>query len=257
MTFTTRNTRFDCDARHVRIRAAPSPRSPEEVVCFPNVGHDYVDRFSCGLVATPHQRSTPDDAVSSWLAKQASKILGTTARHSVGSGLALLHPSMFVCRLPVHRSLLILPSSPVTVRSRRLVRGSTHRLYSPTRSAMAVDGTPPAMSTLALLLEFLRGEKSNHAWWSRFFVAMWGCLILHVVLVGVGNAHDIISPRLLDPSGYLFELSGAILVYSGVFATIVAVGIPHGSLVRHFSFGVTLPTFAYLIAGTISAFIRG
>ena len=183
---------------------------------------------------------------------------GTMVRYGTASCIALDAPSTLVGEPSLGRSPgLNFPIPSATFRDRTLALGSSHDLNFPTRSEMAVEGTPSGMSALKLILEFVRGEKSSHGWWPRFLVALWGCFVLHVVLVGVGSAHDIIPPGALEPSLYFFPLFGSILVYSAVFAIIVAFGITSGSLVRHFTYGVTLPTFAYLIAGTISGLIRG
>lgn len=63
-----------------------------------------------------------------------------------------------------------------------------------------------------------------------------------------------------DPRINLTAVGGVVLrdtalmvlpVYSAVFGTIVAFGVPRGSLVRHFAYGVLLPVFAYGLAGTL------
>ena len=113
-----------------------------------------------------------------------------------------------------------------------------------------------ASSVISILIEFLRGDGSTHSIFSRFFVALWGCLVLHMAIVIVGSAQGHVDIGLIDVNLFGLFLLIAILVYSSVFATIVAIGIRTGSLVRHFIYGATLPTFTYLVAGLVSELLR-
>ena len=252
MSYIARRAPSDCSARHARLPSGLSVASHVTARCLgpirmrPNPATPMVN--SC----LPSRQVAPKR-----LLQCATRIPETMVPYSTARLHAPASPTTILGEPRLGRFFLSLPSPSVTFCRWLLVMESSHALTAPRRSEMAVEGTPSGMSALDLFVEFVRGQESTHAWWPRFLVALWGCLVLHVVLVGVGSAHDVIPPGALEPSLYFFPLLGAILVYSGVFATIVAVGIPRGSLVRHFAYGVTLPTFAYLIAGTISSLIRG
>ena len=111
-------------------------------------------------------------------------------------------------------------------------------------------------SVINLLLELLRGDGSTHNIVFRFLVALWGCLVLHLAIVVVGTARGQVNIGFIDLNLMGLYSLIAILVYSSIFATIVAFGIRTGSLVRHFVYGAALPTFAYLVGGLVSDLLR-
>ena len=113
-----------------------------------------------------------------------------------------------------------------------------------------------ASSVICIMIEFLRGDGSTHNIASRFFVALWGGLVLHMAIVVVGAAQGHVDIGFIDLDLFGLFLLIAILVYSSVFAMIVAFGIRTGSLVRHFGYGAMLPTFTYLVAGLVSELLR-
>ena len=117
--------------------------------------------------------------------------------------------------------------------------------------------TAADQSMINLLLELLRGDRSTHNIVFRFLAAFWGCLVLHLAIVVVGSARDQVLIGFIDLNIVGLYSLIAILVYSSVFATIVAFGIRTGSLVRHFVYGAALPTFAYLVGGLVSELLRG
>ena len=108
-------------------------------------------------------------------------------------------------------------------------------------------------STASLLLKFLQGNGGSHSFISRFLTTLWGCLVLHISLIAFVNAHSVITAENLQNYGQVLAM--AILVYSCIYAVIVAVGVPKGSLVRHFVYGITLPSLCYFLAGNITKII--
>ena len=113
-----------------------------------------------------------------------------------------------------------------------------------------------ASSMISLLVEFLRGDGSTHNILSRFLVALWGFLVLHFAIVIVGSAQGHVDIGFIDLNLLGLYLLIAIVVYSSIFAVIVAFGIRTGSLVRHFVYGAMLPAFTYLVAGLVSELLR-
>ncbi len=110
------------------------------------------------------------------------------------------------------------------------------------------------MSALApvidYLLESLKNRKDrSHRFRTRFFAGWWGSFVLHFATVVTATGHQLSPPRVVEPVFYLLPV--ILSIYSAVFALVVAVGVPKGSLVRHFSYGVILPVFAYTMAGTV------
>lgn len=95
--------------------------------------------------------------------------------------------------------------------------------------------------------------KEVHGFLARFGAGWWGSFVFHFGLsvIATGVYHIRLDVRIL-PIIVLF-----VVVYSAIFALVVAAGVPKGSLVRHFSYGVTLPVFAYTIAGLLLMKIRG
>ena len=92
-----------------------------------------------------------------------------------------------------------------------------------------------------------QGRNQRHGFWARFGAGWWGSFVFHfgMIIVSAG------MPDLPEDVPNLFVVVAAVAVYSAVFALVLAVGIPKGSLVRHFSYGVILPAFAYAMAGAL------
>ena len=106
----------------------------------------------------------------------------------------------------------------------------------------------PLQTIINHLIENITERRNqSHGVWARFGAGWWGSFVLHfgMIVVSVGMSD------VLEDVRVLFVVVPAVAVYSAIFATVLAVGIPKGSLVRHFSYGVILPAFAYAIAGAL------
>ena len=126
-----------------------------------------------------------------------------------------------------------------------------------------------------LIDDFIRRGKRNHKFPARFLASWWGTFVLHfaMMVIYIGNSE---LATLVTPFGFLnlltelpavglppdleplviyygLVISAMLLAaaYSCIFALIVAVGVPQGSLMRHFWYGVILPVIAYTMAGTL------
>lgn len=97
-----------------------------------------------------------------------------------------------------------------------------------------------------------RGEQS-HEFQHRFGAAWWGNFVFHgamAVIASIQNWESLPGSTAFSNAVILPTLL-VIFAYSALFALVVAVGVPRGSLVRHFLLGVILPLFAYTMAGTL------
>lgn len=106
------------------------------------------------------------------------------------------------------------------------------------------------------LLDHIKSSGDlEHPRRQRVFAGLWGSLVFHLALWAFTVAHPQVNVEVVA------AVSDAALivlpVYSAVFGTIVAFGVPRGSLVRHFVYGVLLPAFAYGLAGTLMGVIGG
>lgn len=106
---------------------------------------------------------------------------------------------------------------------------------------------------LKIILEWLGGNKEEtHPFWARFIAAFSGSSILHLALLAInlisGNNNMNEVSRDFNLSIIFGALCIILIVYSSIFALLIAVGISWGSLVRHFLFGVMLPAFVYMVA---------
>ena len=102
------------------------------------------------------------------------------------------------------------------------------------------------------LLDHIKGDDEvRHATTHRWFAAAWGSLVLHLALWTYAEADPDIN--LATAGGVLLRdtIVTVLPTYSAVFGAIVAFGIPNGSLIRHFVYGVLLPVLAYGLAGTL------
>ena len=120
----------------------------------------------------------------------------------------------------------------------------------------AEDKGVTTSSLITLLIEVVHGDTASHNLVFRFLVALWGCLVLHIAILAVGTAQGLLSIGWLELDVFGLYLLFSVIAYSCIFAAIVAFGIKKGSLVRHFVYGATLPTFTYLVAGFVSALLR-
>ena len=99
------------------------------------------------------------------------------------------------------------------------------------------------------------GQPENHTFWVwRFLSAWFGCAVLHLALY-ISNTYtkkDTILNFINDFSsiGYLFAL-GVVSTYCAFFALIVAFGSPQGTIIRHFIYGIFLPSTSYLLANYV------
>ena len=79
----------------------------------------------------------------------------------------------------------------------------------------------------------------------RLAAAYWGSFIFHFALLMDSTVTFFPYPEVLAFVGLLF------IGYSAVFALVVAVGVPNGTVVRHFCYGAILPAFAYGLGGLL------
>ena len=108
------------------------------------------------------------------------------------------------------------------------------------------------LEILNLFRDLLKGEEHSHPFWSRLLAASWGSGVFHGALLvsnsGIQDfnvAGDIAG--MFIPIGFFFVLA-TIIIYSLTFGLTVVASIPKSSLIRHFVYGVLLPTFAYSMA---------
>ena len=110
------------------------------------------------------------------------------------------------------------------------------------------------------LLDYVKdknGTRAKHPTRQRLFAALWGSLVFHLALWTYAQSHPQIV--LTDIGAVAFRDTALMVlpVYSAAFGTIVAFGVTKGSLIRHFTYGVLLPTLAYGMAGTLISAVGG
>ena len=93
-------------------------------------------------------------------------------------------------------------------------------------------------------------QPKDHGLLQRFVAALFGCLVLHFSLFVINDGQISIPESELSGVGFQFAVA-VVFVYSSFFALIVALGSPKGTVIRHFVYGVLLPTTSYLTAGSI------
>lgn len=102
------------------------------------------------------------------------------------------------------------------------------------------------------LLDYVKGsDEAKHTQLQRLFAGSWGSLVFHLALWTYTEAHPEIN--LTEAGGVVLRDTIILFLpaYSVLFGAIPAYGLPKGSLVRHFVYGVLLPAFAYGLAGTL------
>ncbi len=101
---------------------------------------------------------------------------------------------------------------------------------------------------LIRLLEALKAGDEQPRGLLRFGSAAWGCAVLHFSLWFYSGA------RVSVPGAGELDFRAVLVlipIYSSVFGLVVAAGVKKGSLIRHFVYGVFLPTLAYSLAGAM------
>ena len=88
-------------------------------------------------------------------------------------------------------------------------------------------------------------RDESHGFWVRLAAAYWGSFIFHFALLMDSTVTFFPYPEVLAFVGLLF------IGYSAVFALVVAVGVPNGTVVLHFCYGAILPAFAYGLGGLL------
>ena len=96
--------------------------------------------------------------------------------------------------------------------------------------------------------------KVQHTLRQRIAAAYFGCWALHfsLLVIYIGD----LSLDLLSDLGLIFVFA-LVSGYSVPFALIVAFGSPEGTVIRHFAYGVLLPTLSYSTAGYLYFVIGG
>ena len=98
---------------------------------------------------------------------------------------------------------------------------------------------------LLRLFDAVRAGKETPRFSFRLGAATWGSAVLHGAILVRSQGGVPVWGDYLEPLAVLFIL---IPIYSITFGLVVAVGMPRGSLIRHFVYGVFLPTVAYSLA---------
>ena len=104
----------------------------------------------------------------------------------------------------------------------------------------------PSQTIVSLLETLITGGEGNHGFATRFIVAAWGSLVMHLSMIAKNVVVIEQTPDI--PLPILGAMATVSLLYCAVFGLIEAVGSVKGSLMRHFCLGALLPAFAYALA---------
>ena len=108
-----------------------------------------------------------------------------------------------------------------------------------------------------LIGDFVKGESNEHGWGWRFLAAWWGSAtaILSAYVTSLGEERL----KFLREFAAVWVVPSLIFatIYASSFALIIAFGVPKGSLLRHFMYGVVLPAVAWVIGATMIGGIGG
>ena len=102
----------------------------------------------------------------------------------------------------------------------------------------------------------MKDQPKEHAFWQRLMAAFFGCLALHLSLFVIVSGGLYQAGTILSGVGIASGI-GILLTYSLIFSSIVASGSPKGTVIRHFAYGVFLPTITYIAAGYIIVVAKG
>ena len=107
---------------------------------------------------------------------------------------------------------------------------------------------------LQLIEDFVRGDNQSHKGGWRFLAAWWGSATSIFAAYVTSFGEDRLK-FLRDFMGDIVVVSLLIsAVYAALFSLVITFGVPKGSLVRHFMYGVVLPSIAWVVGATM---IRG
>ena len=104
----------------------------------------------------------------------------------------------------------------------------------------------PVRAMSDLLESLMRGREEPHGFCVRLAAAFWGSFVLHFAILVDSAIIFLSTPVVLN-----YYVVALVIGYSAVFASVVAVGVPRGTVISHFCLGVILPTFAYTLGGLL------
>lgn len=111
----------------------------------------------------------------------------------------------------------------------------------------------PVQAITRLIDNFITRGEQSHEFQYRFGAAWWGNFVFHVALAVIACIHnwEALSGSTAFSDAVILPTLLLMFAYSALFALVVAVGVPRGSLIRHFLLGVILPLFAYTMASML------